>query len=315
MIDAIAEGLSLAMDKHPDLILMGQDIAEYGGVFKATEGLVHQFGKIRVRNTPLCESAIVGIAMGLSIRNMKAMVEMQFADFVSVGFNQIVNNLAKSHYRWGQNADVVIRMPTGGGVGAGPFHSQSNEAWFTHTPGLKIVYPSNPKDAKGLLLASFEDPNPIMFFEHKALYRSLSDLVPEEYYTTEIGKALEVTQGNDIGIITYGMGVHWALTCVKELNIHATILDLRTLLPLDLEAIKNVVEKTGKILVLHEDTLFGGIGGEISAFLSEYCFEHLDAPIIRVGGLDTPIPFAKPLENQFLPQERLKEAIIKLIQY
>jgi 2-oxoisovalerate dehydrogenase E1 component len=315
MIDAIAEGLSLAMDKHPDLILMGQDIAEYGGVFKATEGLVHQFGKIRVRNTPLCESAIVGIAMGLSIRNMKAMVEMQFADFVSVGFNQIVNNLAKSHYRWGQNADVVIRMPTGGGVGAGPFHSQSNEAWFTHTPGLKIVYPSNPKDAKGLLLASFEDPNPIMFFEHKALYRSLSDLVPEEYYTTEIGKALEVTQGNDIGIITYGMGVHWALTCVKELNIHATILDLRPLLPLDVEAIKNVVEKTGKILVLHEDTLFGGIGGEISAFLSEYCFEHLDAPIIRVGGLDTPIPFAKPLENQFLPQERLKEAIIKLIQY
>ncbi|MEY2949944.1 MAG: alpha-ketoacid dehydrogenase subunit alpha/beta [Saprospiraceae bacterium] len=315
MIDAIAEGLYLAMIKHPDLILMGQDIAEYGGVFKATEGLIHEFGKNRVRNTPLCESAIVGIAMGLSICKMKAMVEMQFADFVSVGFNQIVNNLAKSHYRWGQNADVVIRMPTGGGVGAGPFHSQSNEAWFTHTPGLKIVYPSNPKDAKGLLLASFEDPNPILFFEHKALYRSISDLIPEEYYTTEIGKAVEVSQGNEVGIITYGMGVHWALTSIKELNIDATILDLRTLLPLDLEAIKNVAEKTNKIIVLHEDTLFGGIGGEISAYLSEHCFELLDGPIIRVGGLDTPIPFAKTLENQFLPKERLKEALINLTQY
>ncbi len=315
MIDAIADGLSLAMARHPDLILMGQDIAEYGGVFKATEGLIHEYGPSRVRNTPLCESAIIGIAMGLSIRNMKAMVEMQFADFVSVGFNQIVNNLAKSHYRWGQNADVVIRMPTGGGVGAGPFHSQSNEAWFTHTPGLKIVYPSNPTDAKGLLLASFEDPNPVLFFEHKALYRSLSDSVPEEYFTTEIGKAIEVTQGDDLGIITYGMGVHWAIACANELNINATILDLRTLLPLDYDAIKTVVEKTGKILVLHEDTLFGGIGGEISAYLSEHCFEKLDGPVIRIGGLDTPIPFAKPLENQFLPQERLKEALIKLIQY
>jgi 2-oxoisovalerate dehydrogenase E1 component len=315
MIDAIAEGLSLAMEQHPDLILMGQDIAEYGGVFKATQGLVDQYGKKRVRNTPLCESAIIGIALGLSIRNMKAMVEMQFADFVSVGFNQIVNNLAKSHYRWGQNADVVIRMPTGGGVGAGPFHSQSNEAWFTHTPGLKIVYPSNPMDAKGLLLASFEDPNPILFFEHKALYRSQSAMIPDEYYTIEIGKAIEVTQGNQLGIITYGIGVHWALTSVKELDINATILDLRTLLPLDLQAIKRVAEKTGKILILHEDTLFGGIGGEIAAFLSENCFEFLDAPIMRVGGLDTPIPFAKPLENQFLPQGRLKDALVKLIQY
>ncbi len=315
MIDAIAEGLYLAMVKHPDLVLMGQDIAEYGGVFKATEGLIHEFGKNRVRNTPLCESAILGIAMGLSICKTKSMVEMQFADFVSVGFNQIVNNLAKSHYRWGQNADVVIRMPTGGGVGAGPFHSQSNEAWFTHTPGLKIVYPSNPKDAKGLLLASFEDPNPILYFEHKALYRSISDLVPEEYYTTEIGKAVEVCQGNEVGIITYGMGVHWALASIKELNIDATILDLRTLLPLDLDAIKHVAEKTNKIIILHEDTLFGGIGGEISAYLSEYCFELLDGPIIRVGGLDTPIPFAKTLENQFLPKERLKEALIHLTQY
>ena len=294
---------------------MGQDIAEYGGVFKATEGFVEKFGKERVRNTPLCESAIVGAALGLSIKGRKAIMEMQFADFVTVGFNQIVNNLAKLHYRWGENADVVIRMPTGAGVGAGPFHSQSNEAWFFHTPGLKIVYPSNPEDAKGLLLAAIEDPNPVMVFEHKALYRSISGNVPENYYTTPIGKAAIVEEGSDISIITYGMGVHWAKKAVKKANISADIIDLRTLLPLDKEAIFKTVAKTNKVLVLHEDCLTGGIGGEIAALINENCFEQLDAPILRCASLDTPVPFASELEEQFLPIKELEEKIELLVNY
>jgi len=314
-VDAISDAMNLAMQKHSNLVLMGQDIAEYGGVFKVTDGFVEKFGKSRVRNTPLCESAIIGIALGLSFKGFKSMVEMQFADFVTCGFNQIVNNLAKINYRWGANADVVIRMPTGAGVGAGPFHSQSNEAWFFHTPGLKVVYPSNPYDAKGLLLASFDDPNPVMYFEHKGLYRSLTDEIPQGYYTVEIGKANVVQSGNQLSIITYGMGVHWAIEATKELNISAEILDLRTLLPLDYDAIDAVVKKTNRVLILHEDTLIGGIGGEISAYISEFLFEHLDAPVKRIASLDTPIPFAKSLEKNFLPTNRLKPAIIDLLNY
>lgn len=314
-IDAISDGLRQAMERHDNLVLMGQDIADYGGVFKITDGLMEQFGKGRVRNTPLCESAIVGTALGLSLKGFKAMMEMQFADFVTCGFNQIVNNLAKIHYRWGAKADVVVRMPTGGGVGAGPFHSQSNEAWFTHTPGLKVVYPATPYDAKGLLLAAFEDPNPVLFFEHKALYRSLSDAIPDEYYHVEIGKARTARTGEALSIITYGMGVHWALKAVEELNIDAEIIDLRTLSPLDYKAIESSVIKTNKALILHEDTLFGGLGGEIAAYIAEHLFEHLDAPVIRVASLDTPIPFAIPLEKVFLPEERLREQLKRLNSY
>jgi len=315
-INAISDGLRQSMEKHPNLVLMGQDIAEYGGAFKVTEGFVAQFGKERVRNTPLCESAIVGTALGLSIKGFKSMMEMQFADFVTVGFNQIINNLAKIYYRWGQNADVVIRMPTGGGVGAGPFHSQSNEAWFTHTPGLKVIYPSTPEDAKGLLIAAIEDPNPVMFFEHKALYRSITGSVPDDYYTIEIGKAKLVSEGSDISIITYGSGVHWALDyAANHPDISFDILDLRTLLPLDYDAIRASVKRTGKVLLLHEDTLIGGIGGEIAAWISENCFELLDAPIVRCASLDTPVPFAIELEQNFLAKARLDESVRKLSAY
>ena len=314
-IDALSQGLLQGMEKFENSIIMGQDIAEYGGVFKMTEGFLEKFGKDRVRNTPLCESAIVGAALGLSIKNKKAIMEMQFADFVTEGFNQIVNNLAKLHYRWGENADVVIRMPTGAGVGAGPFHSQSNEAWFSHTPGLKVLYPSNPEDAKGLMLAAIEDPNPVMIFEHKALYRSLTGLVPKNYYVTPIGKANLVEEGNDLSIITYGMGVHWAKKAVKEKNISADILDLRTLLPLDKDSIFKSVKKTNKVLVLHEDCLTGGIGGEVSSLVNENCFEYLDAPIVRCGSMDTPVPFASDLENQFLANKNLNKKIDYLINY
>ncbi|MEY3437371.1 MAG: hypothetical protein RL335_1827 [Bacteroidota bacterium] len=315
-VDAISEGMMQAMDKHSNLILMGQDIAEYGGAFKVTEGFVEKFGKERVRNTPLCESAIVGAALGLSLEGYKSMMEMQFADFVTVGFNQIVNNLAKLHYRWGKNADVVIRMPTGGGVGAGPFHSQSNEAWFVHTPGLKVVYPSTPFDAKGLLLSAFDDPNPVMFFEHKALYRSVSAFVPEAYYQVPIGVARQVQVGKDISIITYGAGVHWAMEAAEIFpDLSFDIVDLRTLLPLDYEAIRASVKRTGRVLILHEDTLIGGIGGEIAAWISEYCFELLDAPIMRCASLDTPVPFSLELEKNFLAKSRLKTMIEKIVDY
>ncbi len=316
MVDAIKEALQQSMEAHDNLILMGQDIAEYGGAFKITEGLVDIFGKSRVRNTPLCESAILGAALGLSLEGFKSVVEMQFADFVSVGFNQIVNNLAKIHYRWGQNASVVIRMPTGAGVGAGPFHSQSNEAWFTHVPGLKVVYPSSAADAKGLLIAAINDGNPVLFFEHKALYRSVSDAVPDEYYIVPIGIAKTVAVGSDISIITYGAGVHWALEYqAQNPNISLHIIDLRSLLPLDYSVIKKAVEKTGKILLLHEDNLTGGIGAEISAWISEHCFEQLDAPVIRCASLDTPIPFNTALENNYLAKNRLDQAIKKLLAY
>ncbi len=315
LIDAISDGLRQSMQKFDDLVIMGQDIAEYGGVFKITEGFVEEFGKDRVRNTPICESAIVGAALGLSIAGMKAVMEMQFADFVTVGFNQIVNNLAKLHYRWGENADVVVRMPTGGGSAAGPFHSQSNEAWFTHTPGLKVVYPSSPSEAKGLLTAAIEDPNPVIFFEHKNLYRSIREEVSDDYYTLEIGKANLVKQGQKASVITYGMGVHWAKEIVEKHQLDVDILDLRTLLPLDMDAIYETAKKTGRVIILHEDCLTGGIGGEISARITENCFEYLDAPIMREGSLDTPVPFDEALEKNFMPKERFEEKLLKLINY
>lgn len=315
MIDAISEGLDQAMEKHSDLVLMGQDIAEYGGVFKITDGFLEKYGKDRVRNTPLCESAILGIGVGLSIKGMRSMVEMQFADFVTCGFNQIVNNAAKLHYRWGQSVNMVVRMPCGGGVGAGPFHSQTNEAWFTHTPGLKVVYPSNPHDAKGLLLASFEDPNPVLFFEHKGMYRNISASVPSDYYTVEIGKASVVNEGNAATIITYGMGVQWAMDFVKTKNQDIEVIDLRSLAPIDYDAISNSVKKTNKVLILHEDSLVGGIGGEISAYISEHLFEYLDGPVLRCASLDTPVPFAKELEKEYLASFRLEDQIEKLLSY
>jgi 2-oxoisovalerate dehydrogenase E1 component len=315
-VDAIHEGLEQSMIAHPNLILMGQDIAEYGGAFKVTQGFLNEFGKERVRNTPLCESAIAGASLGLSLEGFKSVIEMQFADFVSVGFNQIVNNLAKIHYRWEQNADVVIRMPTGAGVSAGPFHSQSNEAWFVHTPGLKVVYPSTPQDAKGLLIASINDPNPVLFFEHKALYRSISSDFPEEYYEVEIGKARQVRTGIDVSIITYGMGVIWASNySEKHDDISIDILDLRSLLPLDYKAIRNSVNRTGKVLILHEDTLTGGIGAEVAAWISQNCFEFLDAPVMRCASLDTPVPFNSHLEKNFLANARLDQMMQKLINY
>ncbi len=314
-VDAISEGLDQSLKIFDDLIIMGQDIAEYGGVFKITDGFATKYGKDRIRNTPICESGVLGIAVGLSIKGIKSVVEMQFADFVTCGFNQIVNNMAKLHYRWGQNVDVVVRMPTGGTVGAGPFHSQSTETWFTHTPGLKVVYPSNPIDAKGLLISSIIDPNPVLFFEHKALYRSISAQVPEEMYSIEIGKAKIVQQGTKCSIITYGMGVHWAIEVLNDLGIDGEVLDLRTLSPLDYESIDKTVIKTNRVILLHEDSMFGGLGGELSAYIAEHLFEHLDAPLIRCASIDTPIPFAKVLELNYLPKERLRQQIIKLIEY
>ncbi len=315
-LDAISDGLRQSMEKYPNLVLMGQDIAEYGGAFKITQGLVETFGKARVRNTPLCESAIVGTAFGLSINGYKSVMEMQFADFATCGFNQIINNLAKSHYRWGQHADVVIRMPTGAGSGAGPFHSQSNEAWFVKTPGLKVVFPATPYDAKGLLNAAIEDPNPVIYFEHKYLYRSLTETIPNEYYTVEIGKARLATEGNDVSIITYGLGVHWALdTLKKHPNISADVIDLRTLLPWDREAVMHSVKKTGKAIILHEDTLSCGLGAEITAEIAAECFGNLDAPVKRCASLDTAIPMSKALEDNFLASARFEQELLDLVNY
>lgn len=315
-IQAVSEALSQSLDTHPSLVIMGQDIAEYGGAFKVTEGFVEKYGKARIRNTPICESAIVGIALGMALEGNKAVMEMQFADFATVGFNQIINNLAKLHYRWGQQADVVIRMPTGAGVGAGPFHSQSNEAWFVKTPGLKVVYPATAYDAKGLLIAAINDPNPVLFFEHKALYRSVTDNVPSDYYEIEIGKANVVTTGDDLSIITYGAGVHWANEYAdtnKDLSIY--ILDLRTLLPLDYDAIQSAVKATGRVLVLHEDTLTCGVGAEVAAWIGEHCFGLLDAPVLRCASLDTPVPFNIELEKQFLAKSRLGEMVERLMAF
>jgi 2-oxoisovalerate dehydrogenase E1 component len=316
LVDAVSLGLRQSMEKYPELVIMGQDVAEYGGVFKVTEGFVEDFGRERVRNTPLCESAIVGASLGLSIAGKKAVMEMQFADFVTCGFNQIVNYLAKIHWRWGQQADVVIRMPTGAGVNAGPFHSQSNEAWFFHTPGLKIAYPAFPSDAKGLLARAIEDPNPVLFFEHKALYRSIREEVPVDYFNLPFGQAKLLREGEDVSIITYGMGVHWALNYLNEHpDVSADLLDLRTLAPLDMDSILATVRKTGKVLILHEDSLTGGIGAEIAALINEQAFESLDAPVRRLGSLDTPVPFGENLEKGFLANSRLAEVLEELLAY
>ncbi|MGJ8732580.1 MAG: alpha-ketoacid dehydrogenase subunit alpha/beta [Cellulophaga sp.] len=316
LVDAISEGLKQAMEKYENLVIMGQDIAEYGGAFKITDGFVAEFGTERVRNTPICESAIVSTAMGLSINGYKAVMEMQFADFVSSGFNPIVNLLAKSHYRWAENADIVVRMPCGGGVGAGPFHSQTNEAWFTKTPGLKVVYPAFPYDAKGLLATAIEDPNPVLFFEHKALYRSIYQDVPENYYTLPLGKASLLKEGSTVTIVTYGAGVHWALeTLENNIEISADLLDLRSLAPLDTEAIYASVQKTGRLIILQEDSMFGGIASDISAMVMENCFEYLDAPVKRVASIETPIPFAKDLEKEYQPRERFEQELKKLLAY
>ena len=315
-IDAISDGLRQGMKKHNNLVLMGQDIAEYGGAFKITQGFVEEFGRDRVRNTPICESGIVGAAMGLSINGYKSVVEMQFADFVTCAFNQVINNLAKTHYRWGENVDVVVRMPTGAGTGAGPFHSQSNEAWFTKTPGLKVVYPAFPSDAKGLLLAAIDDPNPVIYFEHKYLYRSISEDIADNEYTIEIGKARVVQEGTQATIITYGLGVHWALEYVKQHDDQSIeIVDLRSLQPWDKEAVEASVKKTGRVLILHEDTLTSGFGGEIAAHLAEHCFTYLDAPVMRCASIDTAIPMNKALEDQFLAKARLGEMMEKLLNY
>lgn len=316
LIDAISEGLKQSMEQHPDLVIMGQDIAEYGGVFKITEGFVEQFGRDRVRNTPICESGIVETAMGLSIAGVKSVVELQFSDFVSSGFNPIVNYLAKSHYRWNQVADVVLRMPCGAGVAAGPFHSQTNEAWFTKTPGLKVVYPAFPYDAKGLLATAINDPNPVMFFEHKALYRSVRQEVPVDYYTLPFGKASLLKEGHQVSIISYGAGVHWALeTLNNNPEIKADLVDLRSLQPLDTGAIITSVKKTGKAIILQEDSLFGGIGSDISALIMEQCFEYLDAPVKRVASLETPIPFINQLESQYLAKSRFEAELKILLAY
>lgn len=314
-IDAIRDGLIQAMVHHPDLVLIGQDIAEYGGVFKITEGFVEKFGKERVRNTPICESALIGCGLGLSIEGFKSMVEMQFADFVSCGFNQIVNNLAKLHYRWGEKADVVVRLPCGAGTQAGPFHSQTNEAWFAHVPGLKIAYPSSPQDAKGLLLTAFDDPNPVLFFEHKALYRSVEGQVQKGYYRIPFGKAKIVREGKACTLITYGLGVSWAESVVQEVGVDAEIIDLRTLVPLDSATILDSIKKTNRACILHEDTLFGGLGAEISALITENVFEYLDAPVMRCASLDTAVPFCAPLEEQFLAKNRLRGCLANLMAY
>jgi 2-oxoisovalerate dehydrogenase E1 component len=316
VIDAISTALSQSMERHENLVIMGQDIAEYGGAFKITDGFVEQFGKDRVRNTPICESAIVSAANGLSINGFKAVVEMQFADFVSSGFNPIVNLLAKQHYRWNEKADVVVRMPCGGGTQAGPFHSQTNEAWFTKTPGLKVVYPAFPYDAKGLLNTAINDPNPVMYFEHKQLYRSVYQEVPTDYYTIPFGKAALLKEGNDVTIISFGAGVHWALeTLAKHPDVSADLIDLRSLQPLDTDAIFVSVKKTNKVIILQEDTLFGSVASDISAMIMEHCFEHLDAPVRRVGSIETAIPFVKALEDQYLPKDRFESTLLELIAY
>ena len=316
LVDAVSQGLFQSMERHGNLVVMGQDIADYGGVFKVTEGFAERFGRERVRNTPICESAVVSAAMGLSINGMKAVVEMQFADFVSSGFNPIVNYLAKSHYRWGQCADVVVRMPCGAGVGAGPFHSQTNEAWFTKVAGLKVVYPAFPADAKGLLATAINDPNPVLYFEHKALYRSVYGQVPEDYFTLPFGQASRIREGNSLSLITFGAGVHWAMAALDELGMtDVDLLDLRTLCPMDWDSIYASVKRTGKALLLQEDSLFGGVCADIAAQLAEHCFEYLDAPVRRVASLETPIPFARNLEAGYLPQKRLREALQELMRY
>jgi len=315
LVDAISKGLFQSMERFDEMVIMGQDIASYGGVFKITEGFMDAFGEDRVRNTPICESSIIEAAYGLSVNNIKSVVELQFSDFVTAGFNPVVNLLAKSHYRWGQAADIVLRMPCGAGVGAGPFHSQTNEAWFTKTPGLKVVYPAFPADAKGLLCASIEDPNPVMFFEHKQLYRSVYQEVPDSYYTIPLGKAALIREGEEVSIISFGAGVHWALSSIEKMDVEADLIDLRTLMPLDEACIFASVRKTGKVIILQEDSMFGGIASDISAMIMENCFKYLDAPVMRAASPDMPIPFAKNLEALYLPNQKFEIMLKELLDY
>ena len=315
-VDSIKDGIDEAMEEHDNLVIMGQDIAEYGGVFKITEGLIHKYGKNRVFNTPLCESSILSASYGMSIGGFKTIVEMQFSDFISSGFTAIVNLIAKSNYRWSQNADIVVRMPCGGGVGAGPFHSQTNEVWFSKVPGLKIVYPSFPSDAKGLLHSSIDDPNPVLFFEHKNLYRTIRQDVKKGRYTLELGKGRIRQVGDSLTVVTYGMGVHWILDLLKDYNkSQIEVIDLNSLVPWDKELVFNSIKKTGKVLLLQEDSQFSGFMGEISSCISEEIFEYLDAPVVRLGSLDTPIPFAKELEKGYMANNRLKERLDYLLNY
>ena len=315
-VDSIKNGIDEAMEEHDNLVIMGQDIAEYGGVFKITEGLIDKYGKNRVFNTPLCESSILSASYGMSIGGFKTIVEMQFSDFISSGFTSIVNLIAKSNYRWSQNSDIVVRMPCGGGVGAGPFHSQTNEVWFTKVPGLKIVYPAFPSDAKGLLHSSIDDPNPVLFFEHKNLYRTIREDVKKDRYTLELGKGKIRQVGDNLTVVTYGMGVHWILDLLKDYNkAQIEVIDLNSLVPWDKDLVFNSVKKTGKVLLLQEDSQFSGFMGEISRCISEEIFEYLDAPIVRVGSLDTTIPFAKDLEKGYMAQSRLKERLDYLLNY
>lgn len=318
-VDAISETLNTIMQKDKKTIIMGQDISEYGGVFKITKDFLENFGADRVRNTPIIESGILGASIGLALEGYKPIVEMQFADFVSCGFNQITNNIAKTYYRWNESLNITIRMPYGGGMAAGPFHSQSPESWFFHTPGLKIVAPSTPQDAKGLLNASINDPNPVLYFEHKYMYRSVKGMVSENDFNIEIGKANIKKSGSDLSVITYGMGVHWALDVAKKLEtegINIEVLDLRSLLPWDKELVEKSLTKTNRALILHEANLTGGIGAEISAYIAEHCFKFLDAPVIRVASIDTPIPFASKIEKEiYLPVNKIEQKIYELLNF
>ena len=317
-VDAISDAIHNKMKSDKLVIMMGQDIADYGGVFKISKGFLEKFGDDRIKNTPIIESGIIGAAMGMALKGYKPIVEMQFADFVSCGFNQIVNNLSKTHYRWDESINVTIRMPTGGGMGAGPFHSQNIESWFTHVPGLKVVYPSTPIDAKGLLIASIDDPNPVLFFEHKGLYRSLKSDVSDGLYSLDIGKGSIVQNGKDLSIITYGLGVHWALEAIKEIpdGKSIEIIDLRSLMPWDKKLVLKSIKKTGRAMIIHEATITAGFGAEIAATLSNEAFEYLDAPIIRIGSLDTPTPFAPHIEKQvFWQKDSIHKQILDLLNY
>ncbi len=315
-VDAISDGLRTVMRRDERVVLLGQDIAEYGGVFKVTEGFALEFGKARVRNTPIVESGAVGCALGLALGGHLPMVEMQFGDFITCGFNQIVNNVAKTHWRWGARVPLVIRCPVGGGTGGGPFHSQNVESWFTAVAGLKVVAPATPYDAKGLLISAFEDGNPVLYLEHKFLYRSVKERVPDGHYSIPIGQARVAREGRDLTLVSYGVGVSWALDAAEELEREGReveVVDLRSLVPWDVETVVRSVAKTGRCLVLHEAPLTGGFGGEIAAIVGSRAFEWLDAPVARLGALDTPVPFAKSLEALYSPKGRLLPALRELL--
>ena len=315
-IDALSDGLRNAFDADDTTLLMGQDVAEYGGVFKVTEGFVDRYGPDRVRNTPIIESGALGCALGLALDGFRPVVEMQYADFVTCGFNQIVNNLATTHYRWGAPVPVTVRLPFGGGIGAGPFHSQSPEAWFCHVPGLKVVVPATPADAKGLMRAAIADPNPVLVFEHKLLYRSLKGDVPTADYATPLGEARVARAGRDLTVVTWGVGVRWALDLAAEHEADLEVVDLRTLVPWDREAVLASVEKTGRLVVVHEAGRTGGFGAEVAAEVAEAAFSYLDAPPVRVGAADLPVPFSKALESDvYSARARLGGAVDRALAF